>query len=631
MIKKIKMMIIAIFCLCIPFLQMNVQAKEAFYIENLDIQMYVQENGLLKITEIYDLYFHSPKRGFYRTIPSSYEMTWNLEGQVVKKNYFFPIRNVNTYDTVSKLETTQKGTTIRLGDPDHFVQGSQKYKISYDVQTRDLDLDGKQALYWNLVGDGFDTYINNLTFTVHMPKAFDTSQVYTYTGKYGSTKSIMEVNVEGNTIIGKSTQQIHNHEAVTLKVNLNNDYFIFESLQNNFIPILILVFLILGFTMICYWKYGKDDEVFVSVEFSAPDGLSSAEIGYIVDGMADNKDIFSLIIDWARRGYIIIHEENTVLSLEKIKDLEPSCSHHERRFFESLFDNKKLVTEKDLQSMKVKMGLKVAKDSIHMYFQQDQNRIFTKKSNTLQIFMVLLTGLPTLLFIVNANYVYYEMWTFFPIDIISIIVLIATSILWIILYRKRYAITRKYFEISHILCIIISGICILVTSLRLNHVYNSSMFPIAYGIITALLLYFMLHMQKRTQQGNRWLGQIIGLKEFIETCEKEKIEMLVKETPSAFFDILPYAYVLGVSEVWANKFEKIAMQYPEWYRTDRGMDTFSTGLWWLHFHSSFSTMSSSITVDPNSKSGFGGGHISGGSFGGGFSGGGFGGGGGGSW
>lgn len=37
---------------------------------------------------------------------------------------------------------------------------------------------------------------------------------------------------------------------------------------------------------------------------------------------------------------------------------------------------------------------------------------------------------------------------------------------------------------------------------------------------------------------------------FLETAEKEKLEQLVFEDPKYFYNILPYAYVLGVSDKW---------------------------------------------------------------------------------
>jgi uncharacterized membrane protein len=43
------------------------------------------------------------------------------------------------------------------------------------------------------------------------------------------------------------------------------------------------------------------------------------------------------------------------------------------------------------------------------------------------------------------------------------------------------------------------------------------------------------------------------------------LEELVTINPSYFYDILPYTYVLGVSDKWISKFESIAMQAPDWY------------------------------------------------------------------
>ena len=41
----------------------------------------------------------------------------------------------------------------------------------------------------------------------------------------------------------------------------------------------------------------------------------------------------------------------------------------------------------------------------------------------------------------------------------------------------------------------------------------------------------------------------------MKTVEKDKINELVEENPNYFYDILPYAYVLGVSDKWSKKFE----------------------------------------------------------------------------
>ncbi len=148
--------------------------------------------------------------------------------------------------------------------------------------------------------------------------------------------------------------------------------------------------------------------------------------------------------------------------------------------------------------------------------------------------------------------------------------------------------------------------------------------------VTVALMIMMAFMDKRTKQGNEWLGQILGLKEFILTAEKDRLELLVKDDPSAFYHILPYAYVLGISDTWSDKFEDLIIEQPDWYESTMPYPSFSSIYWWHRFNRSFHAMSASASYIPQAKGGSGGGSIGGISGGGGFSGGGFGGGGGGS-
>ena len=127
-------------------------------------------------------------------------------------------------------------------------------------------------------------------------------------------------------------------------------------------------------------------------------------------------------------------------------------------------------------------------------------------------------------------------------------------------------------------------------------------------------------LQKRTEFGKDIIGKIYGFKNFLETAEKEKLETLVSENPTYFYDILPYTYVLGVSKKWISKFESISIEPPSWY--DYGHTTYNVSMMDTFMNKTFVSAASTLNSSPSS---------SGGSGGGGSSGGGSGGGGGGSW
>ncbi|HIS90954.1 MAG TPA: DUF2207 domain-containing protein, partial [Candidatus Faecisoma merdavium] len=142
------------------------------------------------------------------------------------------------------------------------------------------------------------------------------------------------------------------------------------------------------------------------------------------------------------------------------------------------------------------------------------------------------------------------------------------------------------------------------------------------GIICVLgMILCLVYLPKRTKYGNEMLGKIKGFKNFLETVEKEKLELLVMQNPNYFYDILPYTYVLGVSDKWIKKFETISLQAPSWYDSSNAFDVSSFGTF---MYSTMISAQGAMTSSPSSYSG-------GGSSGGGSSGGGSGGGGGGSW
>ncbi len=137
------------------------------------------------------------------------------------------------------------------------------------------------------------------------------------------------------------------------------------------------------------------------------------------------------------------------------------------------------------------------------------------------------------------------------------------------------------------------------------------------GIISvAVLILFDNIMPKRTPYGNEMLGKLRGFKRFLETAEKPQLEELVKENPKYFYNILPYTYALGVSDVWMSQFETIAMQAPDWYV---GYSAFSMHEFNHFMNNTMQSAKSAMSSSPSSSSG------------GGSSGGGSGGGGGGSW
>lgn len=85
-------------------------------------------------------------------------------------------------------------------------------------------------------------------------------------------------------------------------------------------------------------------------------------------------------------------------------------------------------------------------------------------------------------------------------------------------------------------------------------------------------MFFFKILPQRTNFGSKYYGRIKGFVRFLEIAEKTQLEKLVNDNPEYFYDILPYTYALGVSNVWASKFESIIFNEPSWYVTVTGFD-----------------------------------------------------------
>ncbi len=147
-------------------------------------------------------------------------------------------------------------------------------------------------------------------------------------------------------------------------------------------------------------------------------------------------------------------------------------------------------------------------------------------------------------------------------------------------------------------------------------------------VCSLAIIPFAVIMDRRTAKGQELYSRLMGFRSFMLRAEKGRLEALVQDNPSYFYDILPYAYVLGVSDKWAKNFDGLAIQPPTWYYTDT-MSAFTVMHFANQMNRTASDMNRVMISQPTSSSGGGSGGFGGG--GGGFSGGGFGGGGGGRW
>jgi len=561
----------------------------AYDIETYDVNIVVNENNTFDIIENISVYFNTNQHGIIRNIPLKNEI--QREDGTISKNTA-KIENIDVNEKYSSSKS--KGyQSIKIGDPNYTLTGQKDYKISYTYNIGKDPSINYDEFYFNIIGPEWDNTIKNITFTIKMPKEFDEAKLGFSAGKIDSTDSSnVSYEVNGNIITGKYNGTLKPGEALTIRLELPEGYFIGASLNISIFSIvaIILSLLLTLVAFILWMKNGRDDLVIETVEFYPPMGYNSAELAFMYKGLASSEDIVSLLIYLANKGYIQITEttENNFY-ITKLKEYDGNNSN-EALFIEGLFKSGNQVTIGELKDKFYKTLDEISGNINHKV---NKEKIFDSTSLRNQTISLLLM-LVVFLFITVKPVIEYGGTSLLLFALIPTglgLLAIITS-----LFNKSNLKDRL---IGIIAGLIFTGVGFFTAVLPAIMIDPTYLITYIIGLICIFVIgFFNSKMLKRTPFGNEILGKIEGFKNFLEVVEKNRLEMMVNAYPTYFYDILPYAYVLGVSDEWIEKFETITMRSPNWYNGNSHYDTRQFG---RSMNSTMKSATNAMSSRPESK------------------------------
>lgn len=620
--------------LCVFLFPSLARAQGEYQINSYNVDIVVNENNTYDVTENITADFFVSKHGIERFIPQKVTAVRDINGQTESKNYRILISDITASTPVS-TQTSDGYYDIRLGDPDVTVTGVQEYTLRYTYDPGDDGYGTFDEFYYNIIGTEWDVPIGSVSFHITMPKGFDPSQLgFSIGGEgasgYNSSDLDFRTANSDTEISGEVTRTLYPHEGLTVRLALPDGYYVgarqATGPANN---LLIVSLVMLGIALLLAALFMRRKKPVQTVEFYPPEGMTSADVGYVIDGIVEDKDVVSLIIYWADKGYIEIHrkDDSKEMTFIKKKALPDSANEYEKVMFDGMFEGK---AQTSISALKYKFydTVTATKEMVRSKYQRKDNLVFNRRSVSMQNLMAFLASVP--LSIMTFLNVYEQTFDVVVTAILGLIVL-AVSYALVSVYIKSietWFSAKRSTKIGTLIGWAIgTAVFYFIVVILSTEIFGlTALLPPAVALVITFLA---PHFRVWTDQGQLWAGRILGLKNFIQTVELEKLKMMVNENPQYFYNILPYAYVLGVTDKWSKQFEDIALEPPSWYY-GYGYGTFSTVYFTSMLMSSMLYTQAAMVARPNNtgSGGFGGG---GGFSGGGFSGGGFGGGGGGSW
>jgi uncharacterized membrane protein YgcG len=393
------------------------QADEGWVITSFQSDINIASDSTLTVKEDVRVDFGNlQKHGIFRTIPLRYRYDDSHD-----RYYNLSVMSVTDgsrpVDFV--VSTASDNEVIKIGNPGVLVTGKQRYVITYTVAGAMNSFSDRDELFWNIDGALWPVPKLGVGATVHLPSpAFQKAACYQ--GPPGSRETCHHV-AGADLVSFSSTRQLGSGEEMSGVVALSKGAvkvpapFLEDrartSLSDWFVisPLTVGLFLVLlaagtGFVAWMWWLHGRDREYLtqyyltndprehteplvdrqpVVVEFGPPGNLRPAQLGLILDQIADPKDVTATIVDLAVRGHVAIVESPNKAdwTLTWRGSSAADLSAYEKTIIDGLFTGRNQVALSTLKGT-FAPSLKTAEGQI--YDDAMSRRLFTSRPDMAQ-------------------------------------------------------------------------------------------------------------------------------------------------------------------------------------------------------------------------------------------------------
>ena len=384
---------------------------------------------------------------------------------------------------------------------------------------------------------GFAYPVNNLQFIVAMPNNIQYRP--SFTSIYRQTGIASELNfvVNGNIVTGSSTKPLNDHEGITMTMDVTEEMFPgVSTYRRTGNPELVPMLILAGVAFVYWLLFLRTLPLTRSRHVTAPEGLTAGELGCRLT--LSGGDLTMMVMSWAQLGYLMIHQEKRGrILLQKRMDMGNERSLFEVRVFQMLFGSSKVVD--GTGSQYAKLCLKVAR------MVPGEKTMYSAASGNIKLFRILCCG-SHLFAGINVG---MNMSGIFAIQVLLAVIFgaLAAFTAWHIqemAYRTH---------IRGKIPVYIGFGCMLLWIL-LGALAGQVWIPLGSAAGQLLLGYFAAYGGRRSDLGRVSASQILGLRSYMKTIDKEEIYRLCKADPEYFFRMAPYALALGIVNPFAKCF-----------------------------------------------------------------------------
>jgi uncharacterized membrane protein YgcG len=569
-----KYLLLAVLFLCSIFLTPTYAQKlDTEHIEEFNSNITINQDATIDITEEIHYYFDTYRHGIIWQYPIEYNVTGFRRATSFDLNdlYYYPKDNPDFKKSIYEKTTSSGWIELKIGDPDTTIKGNYIYVVDYTIQDAGISyFDDHDEVYLNVIGPGWQVPI--LEATASISAFMDPTDTICYTGEEDSTDQDCELNETNDGYTLKTTSRLEPYEALT---------FAFKFPEGSI--------------------KDRSFQIWLGIIISNLGILLPIPVIIFLLSLLKNK--------WSNKKITVIPH------YEVPNDLDPLVGGYVYQTKQSF----KHVSSA-LIWMATKGYVSIEKEGRKVFINKEVDSIDTGVSHIEDLFDALFSK--------KDRIRIKSMPSSFTNELQSIFSTVRSNSSE---YIDKGRVTAKSLLLTFGILAGGFGFFFLTPFLSMYAAIGTGIGIGISGIVAAIIA---TRIDIRSKKGNELYYELEGLKMYIDTAEKHRIEFHndPEKFRGVFETLLPYAMLFGLEKKWAKEFEDLYKDtQPDWYRGD--FNAFDVYMVSRAINTLNRSVKSAATKAYGSKSGFrSSGWSSGGSgFSGGSSGGGGGGSGGGSW
>ena len=476
----------------------NDSKADGFTIEYYEVNLDVTTKNKIHVTENIGINFYEPgHHGIFRFVPEWLKYTSKDGKTRPRRGVITELRCENEdyeVDTVSGKQRVKIGSAYETLEP-----GIYEYVISYDYDMGGDIYKGFDEFIFHTFGDYWGTEINGAKVTIELPKKIDSATSVSFFAdkkRKNDITSYVDYTVDDHTITAQVSEDYNLKGALTVDVELPDGFFADAQVNYKTTAFVLSALCLVSLLVSCFfWNKNKDSDLFDK------DDISGTNIGGLeavemgyIYGGSGQLLLITVIIQLATKGYIRIKNPSSKKKLTLQKVNKSEVA---------LSDAERLVYDGLFKN-----GNEVipAQDTRVRKLNSKLNKMLEEKFDS-KIYNI-------------ASYVEF---------MISSLLFFLSSLEISFAYIRSEDMdpTLRWFFLPAFLAVIATG-------------------------------FFAAKTPKKSAYGEELIARVEAYKNYLSAVKKQDLEAKIDKDHDYFDEVLPYAFIFGISKKLLNKYDYTA-------------------------------------------------------------------------